>query len=274
MSLPITCASAGQNFAARAVVREAGRGDVVGQRVDPDIHHVFRVARNRHAPFERRAADREIGQTPLHEGDDLIQIFFRRDEVRMRGIVREQLVGVFGEPEEVAFLLDPFDRRAGRRQPRSVRAIGQLALVEIGLVPHRVPAGIFREIDVPVRGHPLPDRLRGARVSRLGRAHDVVGSGVQHVAHRLELGSDAIDKLLRRHPLARRRLLHFEAVLVHAGDEQRLAPVEAHESLDRIGRDALVSMADMRRAIGVRNCRGDVEAAHERRPKAKVFERR
>jgi hypothetical protein len=30
----------------------------------------------------------------------------------------------------------------------------------------------------------------------------------------------------------------------------------------------------MRRAIGVRDRRGDVEAAHERRPKAKVFERR
>jgi hypothetical protein len=30
----------------------------------------------------------------------------------------------------------------------------------------------------------------------------------------------------------------------------------------------------MRRAVGVRDRRGDVEAAHERRPKAKVFERR
>ena len=103
-------------FRPRAIVREAGRGDVIGQRVDPDIHHVLRVARNRHAPFQGRAADREIGQAPLHEGDDLVQIFFRRDEVGMGFVMREQLVGIFGEPEEVAFLLDPFDRRAARRE--------------------------------------------------------------------------------------------------------------------------------------------------------------
>ncbi len=105
----------------------------------------------------------------------------------------------------------------------------------------------------------------------LGRAHDIVGARVQHVAHRFELGGDAIDELLRRHAIARRGLLNFKAVLVHAGDEQGFAPVEAHESLDRIGRDALVGMADMRRAIGVRNRRGDIEAAHERPLKQKFL---
>ena len=110
--------------------------------------------------------------------------------------------------------------------------------------------------------------LRGSR-----RAHDVVGAGVQQLAHRLELGRDAIDERLRRHALARRGLLNLEAVLVHAGDEQRLAPVEAHEPLDRIGRDALVGVADMRRAIGVGDRRGDVEAAHARRPRANFARR-
>jgi hypothetical protein len=108
-------------------------------------------------------------------------------------------------------------------------------------------------------------------VSRLRRAHNVVGAGVQHLAHRFELGRDAIDELLRRDALARRGLLHFEPVFVHAGDEQGLAPIEAHEALDRIRRDALVRMADMRRAIGVRDRRGDVEAAHERPLKQKFL---
>ena len=52
---------------------------------------------------------------------------------------------------------------------------------------------------------------------------------------------------------------------------RRLAPVEAHEPLDRIGRDALVGVADMRRAIGVRDRRGDEEAAHERPLKQKFL---
>ena len=99
-------------------------------------------------------------------------------------------------------------------------------------------------------------------MARLGRTHDVVGARVEELAHRRELLGDAVHERLRRHAFARRGLLDLEAVLVHTGDEQRLAPVEAHESLDRVGRDALVSVADMRRAVRVGNCRGDVEAAH------------
>ncbi len=188
--------------------------------------------------------------------------------------MREQFVGVFRETEEVAFLLNPLDRRAARRELLAVRAVGQFALVEISLVANRIPAGIFRQVDIAVRSHTLPDRLRSAGVARFRRPHDVVGARVQHVAHRLEFGRDAIDELLRRHPLARRRLLNLQAMLVHAGDEQGLASVKPHEALDRVGRDALVSVPDMGRAIGVRDRRGDEEAAHERRPKAKIFERR
>ena len=103
-------------FCPRAVVGKAGRGDVVRQRVDPDIHHVFRIVGDGDAPVEGGAADREIGEPALHEGDDFVAISFGRDEVRMGFVVRQQLVGVSGEPEEVALLLDPFDGRAARRE--------------------------------------------------------------------------------------------------------------------------------------------------------------
>ena len=53
------------------------------------------------------------------------------------------------------------------------------------------------------------------------------------------------------------RPLHLLAVLVHAGDEQHVIAVEPLEARDRVGRDALIGMADMRRAIGVGNGRGD-----------------
>ncbi len=39
-----------------------------------------------------------------------------------------------------------------------------------------------------------------------------------------------------------------------------VAAVEPHEALDRVGRDALVGVTDMRRAVGVGNGGGDVEA--------------
>ncbi len=102
-------------------------------------------------------------------------------------------------------------------------------------------------------------------------AHDVVGARVQRFAHRLELRGDPVDEGLRRHAFSRRGLLHLQAVLVHAGDEQRLAAVQAHEAPDGVGSDALVGVADMRRAVGVGNGGGDVKTsvrAHARRPRA------
>ena len=104
-------------------------------------------------------------------------------------------------------------------------------------------------------------------MARLGRAHDIVGAGVERIAHLLEFRRDFVDKGLRRHAFARRALLDFQAMLVHARNEQSFAPVQAHETLDRIGRDALVGMPDMRRSIGVGDRGGDVETrAHAGRP--------
>ena len=47
------------------VVGKADAGDVVGERVDPDIHHVARRVRHRDAPVERRSRDRDVLQPAL-----------------------------------------------------------------------------------------------------------------------------------------------------------------------------------------------------------------
>ena len=95
----------------------------------------------------------------------------------------------------------------------------------------------------------------------LGGAHGVVGARVEQRPHRLELRGGAVGEGLRGDPLARRRLLHLEAMFVHAGDEQHVASVEPHEPGDRVGGDAFIGVADMGRAIGVGNRGRDVEAA-------------
>jgi hypothetical protein len=70
-------------------------------------------------------------------------IFLRRDEIGVGLVMGDQLVGVGGELEEIALLLDPADRRAGRGELGPVGAGSQLGFLEIGFVAHRVPAGIF-----------------------------------------------------------------------------------------------------------------------------------
>ena len=66
-----------------ALVREADAGDVVGQRVEPDIHHVLGVVRHLHAPIEGGARDRQILQPRLDEADDFVATRVRTDEVRL-----------------------------------------------------------------------------------------------------------------------------------------------------------------------------------------------
>src|SRR5215470_17962221 len=53
-------------------IRIAGCSDVIGQRVEPYIDHMVRVARNRDPPAETRSRDRQIAEAGLDEADDLI----------------------------------------------------------------------------------------------------------------------------------------------------------------------------------------------------------
>ena len=60
-------------------------------------------------------------------------------------------------------------------------------------------------------------------------------------------------------PSRARRLGHFQAMLVGACLEADVAPCAALEARDRIGRDRLIGMADMRRPVGIADRGGDVE---------------
>jgi hypothetical protein len=48
-------------------------------------------------------------------------------------------------------------------------------------------------------------------------------------------------------------------MLVGAGQEEDVAAAQALEARDRVGRDRLIGVADMRPAIRIADCRRDVE---------------
>ena len=62
----------------------------------------------------------------------------------------------------------------------------------------------------------------------------------------------------RRQPLKRRGLLDLLPVLVGAGEEEHVVAVEPLEARNGVGRDGFVGVADMRRAVRVRDRGGDV----------------
>ena len=136
-------------------------------------------------------------------------------------------------------------------------ALGKFALVVIGLVADGIPTRVFGKENIAVLLHAPPDFERGLLMARLRRADDVVGAGVQRLAHALELRGGAVGELLRRQPLALGGALHFLAVLVHSGDEQHVVTIEPLPTRESVDGDALIGVADMGRAIRVGNGRGD-----------------
>ena len=246
---------------ARAVgVGIVDRGDVVGQRVDPYIHDVPGIARYTHPPVEGRARHREILQAASDEARHLVEPFPRQHEIGMTCVELEQPVLVGGQAEEIALLLHPFDRSALWSDPIAALVEPGFLLVVVGLVAHRVPAGVLVEIDIARSLHALPDGCGGAMVALLGGADECVVRAIHSLDHCLEARHIAFDQLARGEFLADRGLLHLLAVLVGSGEEEHVVAVEPHEAGDRIGGDRLVGVADVGRAIGIGNGRGQVIA--------------
>ena len=233
----------------------ADAGEVVGQRVDPHVHDVVGVVGHRHTPFEAGARDREVIESPLDEADHLVAPAVGQHEIGVLVVEREQPVLPRREPEEVARLLDPFDRRAAGRL-----AVDQLGLGVERFVAHRIPAGIGAEVDLVARDEFAPELLHRGLVARLGGADEVVVGKREQLAETAERLGNAVDELLRRLAGRGRRLFHLLAVLVGTGQEHHLAPVEPHETRQRVAGQRGVRVADMRLVVDVINRRGDVEA--------------
>ena len=95
-------------------------------------------------------------------------------------------------------------------------------------------------------------------VARLGGADEIVVRALELFHHGLEARHVALDQLPRRQVLLGRRLQHFDAVLVGAGEKEHVAAVEPLKAGDGVGGDRLIGVADMRRAVRIRNRGGDV----------------
>src|SRR5262249_25685986 len=142
---------------------------VVAQGVEPDVHHVFWIAGHWDAPLEGAAADGEVAQPALDEGDHLIAPRLRADEPRILLVMRQQLVGEDGELEVVVLLAYGFRRSPALRTGRA-RANG----VDIELVKDAILAGVRALVDEALILDPLPQFLSAAFMAGLGGADEIV----------------------------------------------------------------------------------------------------
>ncbi len=161
MSLPMTCRRGPEALTFAVGVREADGGDVIGQRVDPDIDH---VPGSPGTGMPQSNVVREMDRSCRPPG---------RSSRSRCGAPRQDEVGLprrapaaspdrprAGRSRSAPPPTRPACRLGARRMPSS---LSRLALGVIGLVAHRVPALVVVEIDVAGLVHAPPDFLRGAK---------------------------------------------------------------------------------------------------------------
>ncbi len=217
------------------------------------------VARHLHAPSERGAADGEISHAFLEVLEDLVATRIRLDEARVGFDVGDEAVDVLRELEEVALLLVLRQRAAG--DGGFVVVFLGFGLGDEGLLADVVPAGVGAEVDVARGLHLGDDGLDGIFVALLAGADEVVVAGVDFNEVVAELGHHLVGQFAGLDAELLGFGDHLLAVLIGAGEEERLPAGEAVEAGDGIGADGRVGVPEVRLARGVVDGRGDVEGA-------------
>lgn len=190
------------------------------------------------------------------EGADLVLANLGADEVGMLVVILEELVAKLGELEEPVLLVH------GAHLAAAVwaLAIDEVTLGELGLARRAVVAVVGALVEVAVVVELLHEVLDALDVARLRRADEIVVGDLEVAPQLGELRDLAVAPLLRRHAMLGSRLGDLLAMLVHAGEEEDVAPVHACEARGGIGRDGSVRGADVRLAVDVVDGCGDVEA--------------
>ena len=267
----------------RAVILEAG--EVSDGRVQPDVKILARRVGNRDAEIGFVARDVPVAQRLVFLAFQPLLRLVR--DLRLQALAagpfaqERDALGV-GQPEEVVIRGLQHRFRAGqcrvridqvgRRIHRTAvfarvavlvlgAALGALSLdVAVGEkhVLHRIVELLDRLVVSEARGSELAvDVLRQFGVlGRIGRM-PVVEADVKSVQILLALGADAPDQLLRRDAFGFRLEHDGCAVCVVGADEVHFMALHALESHPDIGLDVLHDMADVKRAIGIRQGGGD-----------------
>src|SRR3954447_25788 len=115
------------------LIRKADAADVVGQGIDPDVHHMIGVAGYLDAPVEGGARDRQILEPAFDKTYYFGPAGIGTDEVRLCLVKGKQPILIGGESEEIAFFLDPFDLRALRTTSYVVIAHNRLVFGIVSL---------------------------------------------------------------------------------------------------------------------------------------------
>ena len=234
---------------------EAERGNVVRQRVEPNVNDVLGVEIDRNPPFEGGTGNAEVLQ-PRHEEivDHLFFARFRHDEIGMLLDMLHESVLIFAHLEEIGFLVLACERASAVGADAALR----LRIREKRFAGDAVPALIGAFVDIALIVETFEDFLHGLYMVIVRCADEVVVAAAQHIPNFLDFAGDAVHVFLRRDAGFPRQRLDFLAVLVGSGAEKDVVALRALITGDCVGEHDLIGVADMRLARCIGDRRGDI----------------
>ena len=216
--------------------------DIIGQGVQPHIHHMTRIEIHGNPPLKGGSGNTQILQSGQKEVvHHLVLAGHGLNEFRMLVDMLDQLIRIFAHAEEIRLLL-------GRLYlPAAVRA---LAVHKLGFRPEGLAGSAVHSLVCPFINIPLIiqtlENLLDLTLMILIRGSDelVIGS-VQQVAHSLNDPRHLVHELLGRHPRLLSLQLDLLSMLVRAGLEEDIIPFLALEPGDAVRQHDLIIVAYM-----------------------------
>ena len=223
-------------------VEVADARQIVDERVKPYVNHMFIVKGYGNAPIETRTRYAQIFQTAFHEFNHFIAARRRLNEIRIFFDELQPAIGVITHPEEIAFLLDEFDRSAAIGTGM-VRA--QFIFRPKRFVGRAIPAFVLRFIDIAFIIGFLEQRLHHFRMAFFRRADKIIIGNIQFFPQLLETGHDMIDVGLRRDASFFGFALNFLTVFIRTRQEKYIFAFQAVVPRQDVGERCAVGMTDM-----------------------------
>ena len=224
----------------------ADAGDVVAERVKPDIHDMPRIEIHGDAPLEARSRHAQILQAGKQKiVHHLIPAGNRLDEFRVGVDIIDELRRILAHPKEIGLLLLGMHLPAANRAPP---VFGQLRLRVEGFALRAVQAVVMSLIDISLLIKAAEDFLDLNHVVLIRGADEPVITRPHQVPDAADLRAGSVHKFLRTHTLLDGTLLDLLPVLVGPRLKPDIIAVRTLISCDGVCQNSLVGVADVRLA--------------------------
>ena len=232
----------------------ADGGDVVQERVEPDVGDEILVERQFNAPGEPRlrARDTEVLQFfGFQKAESFVGAEIRLNKFRMRLDIFDEPVLIFAHAEEIVSFLNGVHFASALRTV----AVDEILFSEETFATDAVPALIIRAVDFVAVEQVLKNFLHDHFMAVFGGADKIVVGDFETFPEFLKTDDGLVALLLWGQTVFVGGLLDFLAVFIGAGQEPGRSAKQTVIICQHVGKDRCVRVADVRLVVHIINRR-------------------